>query len=202
MIHSDLITHNIYTYGFHIIDNFLDESHYQALRSNVQEMDQKGLLSRAKIGVNENAHQNETIRGDETLWIDEQSEDPAVKAYLEQTNKIAKILNQSLFLGLIEFETHYALYQPGTYYKKHIDQFATTKDRKISCVYYLNSDWQNNYGGELKLYNQNNQLIQEVFPQGNRFICFNSELPHEVCITHQPRFSIAGWMKNRSMVLA
>lgn len=195
------MAHDIYIHGFHIIDDFLDASHYQALRFHVMNMHQHGLLNSSKIGFKINAQHNEAIRTDETLWIDEHSNDPAIKAYLAQTNSVAKILNQSLFLGLHELETHFAAYQPGTYYKKHVDQFATTKDRKISFVYYLNDDWKAHFGGELKLYNLDTQLIKEVLPHGNRFICFNSELPHEVCITHQPRYSITGWMKTRSMTL-
>ena len=43
------------------------------------------------------------------------------------------------------------------------------------------------------------ELIQDITPCGNRFICFKSELPHEVCLTLQTRYSIAGWMKTRSV---
>ena len=54
-------------------------------------------------------------------------------------------------------------------------------------------------GGQLNLYNQQDELIRAVFPEGNRFICFNSELPHEVALTHQTRYSITGWMKTRTL---
>lgn len=197
MIDPELITYNLCTHGFHIIDDFLASVHYQSLRKKAEKMHQKGLFKSAKIGLKVTAQQNNTIRTDEICWIDEESDDPAVQAYLIQTNNVANIFNESLFLGLIEFETHFAAYQAGSFYKKHIDQFATTKTRKISCVYYLNNDWQEAFGGELKLYNKEEQLIKNVFPEGNRFICFNSELLHEVCLTHQPRYSITGWMKTR-----
>ena len=62
-------------------------------------------------------------------------------------------------------------------------------------------NWKVEYGGELKLYTTDGQLIENVLPLENRFICFNSELPHEVCVTHQPRYSITGWMKTRSHFL-
>ena len=180
------------------MDDFLDMPHYQSLRKTVEKLHQDGLFKNAKIGLKVQSHQNNAIRTDEICWIDEASEEPAVHAYLKQTNQIANILNQTLYLGLIEFETHFAAYQEGTFYKKHVDQFATTKTRKISCVYYLNEDWQEDFGGELKLYDKEQKLIHNVLPQGNRFICFNSELPHEVCTTHKPRYSITGWMKTRN----
>ena len=163
------------------------------------QMQQEGLFKSAKIGLKVHAHNNDRIRTDEIYWLDNESDEPAINAYLKKTNSIINILNQSLFLGLFEFETHFAAYPTGAFYKKHVDQFATTKTRKISCVYYLNQDWRQEFGGELKLYNKEEQLIQSVIPQGNRFICFNSELPHEVCMTHQPRYSITGWMKTRTI---
>jgi len=198
LIDFEQIGCNICTYGFHIIDNFLDVHHYQSLSAKAQEMYAKGLFKSAKIGLKVQSHENKTIRTDEIFWLDEKEEDPAIQAYLAQIQQIVQALNQSLFLSLREFETHFAAYQPGTYYKKHLDQFATTKTRKISCVYYLNQRWNKEFGGELKLYNKNGQLIKNLIPEGNRFICFNSELPHEVCTTHQPRYSITGWMKTRS----
>lgn len=201
MINLELVTNDIYAYGFHIIENFLDETHYHALCYQIQEMLNRDLFKNAKIGLKLNSHHHTSIRSDKIHWLDENSTDPAIQAYLKQINILTQTLNQSLFLGLSEFETHFAAYQPGAFYKKHIDQFSETKNRKISCVYYLNHHWQEQFGGELKLYNQDDQLIKTVFPKGNQFICFNSELPHEVCLTHQPRYSITGWMKTRSMSL-
>lgn len=107
-------------------------------------------------------------------------------------------LNHALYLSLHEFETHFAIYQPGSFYKKHVDQFQSTKNRKISCVYYLNEQWQPSFGGKLNLYSPQDELLSEVIPLGNRLICFNSELPHEVELTHCTRYSIAGWMKTRT----
>ncbi|KTC83966.1 2OG-Fe(II) oxygenase [Legionella cincinnatiensis] len=198
MIDSELLIHNLCTKGFHIIEDFLELHQCQLIQVTAQEMYAQGLFRGAKIGLNLESHKNRTIRADEIFWLDEHEENSAIQNYLKRIQQLAQLLNQELFLGLHEFETHLAAYQPGSYYKKHVDQFATKKNRKISCVYYLNKDWCAELGGELKLYNQEEQLIQVILPQENRFICFNSELPHEVCLTHQPRYSIAGWLKTRS----
>ena len=201
LISPDILSHSIFTQGYYIIDDFLELKHYQTLRATAIELHEKGQFKSAKIGLKLNAQQDTNIRSDEICWLDDHATDPAIKAYLSQTKRIAQILNHSLFLGLFEFETHFAAYQPGSFYKKHVDQFATTQDRKLSCVYYLNNEWHQQYGGELNLYTTEDKLIRSISPQGNRFICFNSELPHEVCLTHQPRYSIAGWMKTRSLCL-
>ncbi|BCA94069.1 hypothetical protein TUM19329_04300 [Legionella antarctica] len=193
------MTHNLHMHGFHIIDDFLEVQHCRSLHKLAKEMHHQGLFKSARVGPLVHVQHDKTIRTDEIYWLDEGSVEPSVHAYLKQTTQVANILNQFLFLGLIEFETHFAAYQSGAFYKKHIDQFATKKTRKISCVYYLNEDWREEFGGELTLYDKEQQLIQKVSPLANRFICFKSELPHEVCLTHQPRYSIAGWMKTRSM---
>jgi SM-20-related protein len=197
VIDPELMSHNLCTQGFHLIEDFLRLEDYHSLQRKAENLHQEGLFTSAKIGLKVQSHQNMAIRTDKICWIDDASGEPAEQEYLRQTNHIANILNQTLYLGLVEFETHFASYQAGAFYKKHIDQFAAKKTRKISCVYYLNEDWQEQFGGALKLYNKEERLIQNVLPQGNRFICFNSELPHEVCITHRPRYSIAGWMKTR-----
>jgi SM-20-related protein len=198
LLDPELISHNISVQGYHLIDEFLTQDHYQALIRYAQNLHQQGVFRSARIGQKVQAHHNNAIRTDEICWLEEESTERSVQAYLKQTNELASKLNRTLFLGLTEFETHFAVYQPGAYYKKHVDQFATNKTRKISCVYYLNELWQEDFGGELILYSKEDQPLQKVYPKGNRFICFNSELPHEVCLTHHTRYSITGWMKTAS----
>ena len=157
--------------------NSLKYEQYQLLRTTAQELYKQGLYRSAKIGLKVASHKNDAIRTDEILWLENNETNTAIQFYLEQIKQLLQLFNQSLFLGLNEFETHFANYQPGTFYKKHIDE----------------------YGGALMLYNKEEQLLQQVAPLENRFICFNSELPHEVSITHQPRYSLTGWMKTRAL---
>ncbi|KTD39187.1 2OG-Fe(II) oxygenase [Legionella nautarum] len=185
--------------GFHIIDNFLEPQDFALLSAKAELMHSQGQFKGAKIGHRIAATHNADIRRDEICWLDDDSSDRAINAYFNKIRAIADRLNQTLFLGLVDFETHFAIYQPGSFYKKHVDQFISTQARRISCVYYLNESWQEAYAGQLKLFDKNDQLLANVLPRGNRFICFNSDLPHEVCETKHPRYSIAGWMKTRSM---
>jgi SM-20-related protein len=181
-----------------MVDNFLEVDIYQQLRTIAQTLHQQGSFQSAKIGLKIQAQNNQLIRNDEIYWLDKINEQHSIQLYLQTMNDLALVLNHSLFLSLCDFETHFAVYKAGSFYKKHVDQFQATKTRKISCVYYLNEHWDSSFGGTLKLYTEQDQLIQEITPLGNRFICFNSELPHEVCRTEQTRYSIAGWMKTRS----
>ncbi|KTC77838.1 2OG-Fe(II) oxygenase [Legionella brunensis] len=198
MSDNNRLIEDIYQLGFHIIDNFLPLQHFQSLQTTAKSLAAEGQFRSAKIGRQQQAAHNYTVRTDQICWVDEYQENPAIHTYLTKINDIAATLNQSLFLGLVDFETHFAIYKPGSFYKKHIDQFKTTQDRRISCVFYLNDTWEEAFGGELKLYDRNDDYLSSIIPIGNRFICFISDLPHEVCQTKKTRYSIAGWMKTRA----
>ncbi|KTD49675.1 2OG-Fe(II) oxygenase [Legionella quinlivanii] len=196
MVDSNLID-NLCNQGFHIIENFLGEEHARQLRTNALCGDADQRFKQARVG-NSSVSRQQEIRGDSILWLDPDEFDLAVNYYFQKINQISRELNNVLFMGLNQFETHYAIYQPGTFYKKHVDQFQNNKDRRISCVYYLNEGWKAEDGGALKVYNQEEQLLVSILPQADRFICFTSDLPHEVELTHQTRVSIAGWLKRVS----
>lgn len=61
-------------------------------------------------------------------------------------------INQSLMLGLFGFESHFALYPTGSFYRRHLDQFQGASHRTVSCITYLNDDWLPEHGGALRLY--------------------------------------------------
>jgi len=195
------IATHIHQRGFHVIDDFLNHEDYLALSASIQTLYSKGAFEPAKIGQNQNKTLNTDIRNDHIFWLDKQDGNPAVNAYFTELDNLCSALNQSLFLGLIDYEAHFAVYQPNNFYKKHVDQFTAARNRRISCVYYLNDSWQPEFGGELKLYDQHDQLLTTITPLGNRFVCFNSDIPHEVCTAYKTRYSIAAWLKVRPMAL-
>ncbi|WP_242602035.1 2OG-Fe(II) oxygenase [Legionella yabuuchiae] len=190
----------IHQYGFHIIDNFLGKSDYQDILTAIATKYQAGHFRQARIGNNEKTQHKRAIRNDQICWLDSCSEYRGLKAYIAAIEIIRNLLNQTFFLSLVDFEAHFAAYAPGSFYRKHIDQFLNTQDRKISCVYYLNSDWQPEHGGELLIYNLQDELLATIQPVGNRMICFSSDLPHEVLPTKAIRYSITGWLKTRSAI--
>jgi len=192
---SQTIDDDLVHTGFHIIDGFLDQAPYQALSQTIKNMPLHTHFKMAKVGRAATEAHHPTIRNDHISWL--APDDDTWQIFFAAINNIKTILNRSLFLGLDQFESHIAIYPPGHFYKKHVDQFKTTQNRRISCVYYFNDHWQPEHGGELTLYNQDNTMLSVVAPHGNRFICFNSELPHEVMMTYQTRYSIAGWLKTR-----
>lgn len=195
MSHIEQLADDIHRDGYSVIDHFLTETHYDQLRQLAQITNNFGQFKSARIGRHVDTIRNEDIRKDKILWLEDSVPHEARESFLKTINQIATRLNRSLFLGIRGLETHFAIYQPGDFYRKHVDQFSSNKDRVISYVYYLNHNWQPEYGGELKLYNLKQQMIKKVLPIGNRLICFTSDLPHEVCETQKTRYSIAGWLK-------
>lgn len=189
------LIHQLHEQDFVVIDNFLPENYSTQLYNLAQSNYAAGEFKQARVG--HNPKQEQIIRRDQTLWLD-QGTDQAVDIYFAYMQDLARVVNQTLFLGLAHFEAHFAVYQPGDFYRKHRDQFDQSSARKLSCVYYLNPTWQPSFGGALQLYDQQDKPLQTVLPCANRLICFNSKLPHEVCVTHQPRYSIAAWFKTRS----
>lgn len=154
-------------------------------------------LQRAGIGRGQQFQLDDSTRRDSIHWLDGAS--VAQQQYLRLMDQLRGALNQQLFLGLHDFETHFAHYPPGSFYKKHKDSFAGAKNRTVSVVAYLNPLWAVDDGGELVLYGADDQPLQQVLPVAGSLVVFMSEeIPHEVQITHKDRYSIAGWFRVKS----
>ena len=101
-------------------------------------------------------------------------------------------------LGLFTFESHFAHYAPGAFYKTHLDAFRGQANRILSVVLYLNPDWADDEGGEMVLYQETepNQKLFTVKPElGTLAVFLSEEFPHEVLPAKRDRYSIAGWYR-------
>lgn len=197
MLDTELFLNNLVQQSFHVEENFLPNEIFCLLVQLVKKNHAHGLLRLAKIGPQFSTQKNQNIRNDEIMWLDEEDNLP-VQHFIHQIKLIINLVNQNLYLGIREFETHFAHYQPGSFYKKHRDQFAEKTNRKLSFVYYLNNNWNEHDGGCLQIYNNNEEILTKVLPLPNRFICFESHLLHEVLMTQKSRYSIAGWLKTHT----
>lgn len=137
------------------------------------------------------------IRGDQIHWL-EAGLSLACDQYLEVMENLRLVLNQNLFLGLEEYESHFAFYAPGTSYIKHIDRFRDNDSRTISAVLYLNQDWLPEQGGALRLH-PTGECTEDISPLACRLVLFlSAEMAHEVLPATRDRLSIAGWFKRRA----
>lgn len=177
------------------MDDFFTPKSHLALLDYAQTGYDHGHFRQAKVGKDHQSARIQDIRRDQICWIDDKNTVPAITTYTHTLQNLLQTLNQTFYLGLRSFEVHFAVYQPGDFYRKHRDQFQTTEARRISCVYYLNQDWHSGNGGELQLYDEQDKPLARIEPVGNRFVCFESQLLHEVYPTQKPRYSITGWLK-------
>ncbi|MBS0926099.1 2OG-Fe(II) oxygenase [Providencia sp. JGM181] len=176
------------TQGWYVWNDFLNLSEIQAIKSCIPD-----TLQDARIGYQNTLQDNKTIRGDQTVWLEPEM-GVAVVHYLDKMENLRRELNCQLFLGLRDFETHFCRYPNGGFYKKHVDNFRGQGRRKITTVLYMNESWQQGDGGEIVMYDiQDNELFT-LEPLAGRMVFFMSEdFPHEVLPTQKKRESIAGW---------
>lgn len=138
------------------------------------------------------------LRGDSTLWLDDPACGDAARRLLAALDGLRGELNRRLLLGLEEVEAHFAHYPPGTGYTRHRDRFASSDARVLSLVLYLNEDWPDEAGGELRLHLPGGPL--DIAPRLGTFAAFLSgEVEHEVRPATRPRFSVAAWFRRRAL---
>ncbi|WP_332248008.1 2OG-Fe(II) oxygenase [Legionella tunisiensis] len=107
LITTEQLEDEICRQGFHIIDNFLALEDYQTLRAIAEEMHNSGQFKSAKIGRQLETGFHSDIRNDKICWLDEESANQSIKIYFSKISRLAERLNQTLFLGLVDFETHF-----------------------------------------------------------------------------------------------
>lgn len=178
--------------GWFYQEEYFDQSLCLKLFKEAQELE----WFKAKVGKDDKKQVAFTIRNDSIAWIEEENASLTQKNYLMQMNDLMNILNQELYLGLKDFECHFAKYSPSGFYKKHLDQHIGSDVRVISSILYLNKTQQ---GGELAIYNRDNHDIIEklIRPLPGSFVCFlSNQIYHEVLPTESERFSLTGWFRN------
>jgi SM-20-related protein len=193
------IIDGILTNGYGVADDFLTPAEVEALARQLRERRASGQFRAAGIG-NQQVTVENAIRGDEILWIDETTLINAEQAFLQRIGAFVDYVNQTCYLGLREYEFHYALYPPSTFYKRHLDQFRSDSRRKLSVICYLNTDWKETDGGQLAVYLPGTKGATEqsitIQPVGGRLVCFESgRLEHEVLPANRERLSVTGWLK-------
>ncbi len=179
--------------GYAIVDNFLNEEEVNA----ILELDdfKNALLQfkKAGIGKNEERQINESIRGDFIQWIDTTQTAEPIQVYLQRLKSLITFANQTLFLSLKDFEVHLTVFPIGSFYKRHLDQFKKDDHRKLSVICYLNKNWLEDEGGQLRIHLENG--FKDVLPLAGRLVCFRSDLlEHEVLPATRARMSITGWL--------
>lgn len=177
--------------GWIVIPDFFADVHWLPLLRRAGAIEGYG---RAGIGRDDLHRTNRFVRNDRIYWL--QSEEPADSFWLALMERLRLSLNRALFLGLFEFESHYARYGVGSFYKRHTDAFKGEGSRMVSVVLYLNPDWQSADGGDFVIYPEDSPEGCRFLPRAGTLAVFLSEdFPHEVLPAKRTRYSVAGWFR-------
>jgi SM-20-related protein len=173
----------------------------RSLRQECETACENGDLRSAGVGRGNDLKVRQEIRGDQVLWLKPGEFSKAQGAYLAQLEILRLAFNQRFFLGLFEFEGHFAMYPEGAFYKAHLDRHAGTSDRIVTVILYLNEDWQPGDGGELKLWTTTGEKdgpFELIEPRMGTLVCFLAgDFWHEVLPARKTRMSITGWFRRR-----
>ena len=177
--------------GYIVITDALDEKLPSVLQN---EAENEKDFKRAGISGAGDLHLDSSRRKDKIHWLTRDGN--AQADFLDFADGLKEYLNQELYLGLSYYEPHFAIYEEGDFYETHLDCFKNSKNRVVTTVYYLNEEWGEDDGGELIVYDEDNNFLAKVKPEANTLIVFMSEkFPHEVLPAKRKRYSIAGWFR-------
>ncbi|KEX93535.1 2OG-Fe(II) oxygenase [Pseudomonas putida] len=190
------IVDDLATHGWSQQNIFLPQDLTRALAAECRKRAAEGELAPAAVGRGPSSEIREGIRGDHIQWI-EPGQVEVCDSYLALMDSLREALNRGLFLGLEDFESHFAMYPPGAFYLKHVDRFRDDDRRMVSAVVYLNDAWLPEQGGQLRMYLEEGAQY-DVVPIGGCLVVFLSgEVPHEVLPASRERLSLTGWFRRR-----
>ena len=162
---------------------------------------ENGDFRRAGVGRGMNLEVRDEIRGDQVMWLAPGGASDEQKIWLAKLELLRLAMNRRFFLGLFEYEGHFAIYPVGSFYKAHLDRHTGTSDRIVTVILYLNPDWHPGDGGELKIWTTpegRDGAFELIEPRMGTIVCFMfGEFWHEVMPALKTRMSITGWFRQR-----
>ncbi|MFY0683143.1 MAG: 2OG-Fe(II) oxygenase [Balneola sp.] len=182
-----------------IVDDFISDELYKKIMDFFSAVEENERLKKAGIGSSVDYQIQKEVRGDLIYWLD-QERDILLAPLFSLIEELREKLGMYCFISLSGSEFHLAKYPTGSKYEKHIDQFNTQSNRQITVLIYLNKDWKNGDGGELKISNEEGGFLVE--PIAKRMLLFKSDVvEHEVLLTSVPRYSLSGWLLRQPATL-
>lgn len=190
------ITDELSKHGLSVQTGFLAAEAVSLIVEEMDELLRDHQFKTAGIGNRQKHKQDDQVRKDLTYWLDEATSSSTQKLISAPLEELRIACNRELFFGLREIEGHYAIYEAGGFYRRHLDSFLDDDSRVLSVVLYLNSSWMPGDGGELLLHTPVPVIVE---PRGGTLVTFLShEIEHEVLEAHKVRKSYAGWFKQQS----
>ena len=166
----------------------------EGLRKNAIDFFNNGLMKTAGIGSGYNYQHNTGIRNDTIKWIEPNSSNVFEQEFFQVIDQLVMYLNRTCYAGIRGYEFHYAVYEPGHFFKRHVDCLKNDSSRKFSVITYLNPGWKIENGGELLAWLPAEK--QKILPEFGRTVMFKSNsVEHEVLPGNRMRVSVTGWLR-------
>lgn len=190
----DLLINSYLDNAIGIDTGFITAKLSAGLQQNILQLQKDGRMKAAGIGNDELKDVGQQVRTDKICWLDKDHENLYEQEFLLQVDELVAYLNRTCYTGINGYEFHYAVYEEGSFYKRHRDQFKNNSSRKYSLISYLNDNWLETDGGQLVVYQ--NQAARTILPCSQTAVFFKSgEMEHEVTRANRSRMSISGWLK-------
>lgn len=186
--------------GYAVVPGFVAAGDAIALAGEARQLCDGGAMRRAGVGKGADNAVKDSLRGDFIWWIERDRCSDRQLGYLDRLERLRLEVNRGLYLGLFDFEGHFAVYPPGAFYRKHIDRFRNDSRRTLSAILYLNQDWEEAHGGKLRLYLEASGEgdFLDIEPRAGTLVTFlSSRFWHEVLPASHARISITGWFRTR-----
>jgi SM-20-related protein len=173
---------------------FISKSLSNGLLQNIVQLQMDELMTAAGIGNGDIKDTGQKMRSDKIYWMDKTHPDIYEQEFLQLAEEFIEHLNNTCYTGITGYEFHYAVYEKGSFYKRHMDRFKNDDTRKYSLINYLNEDWLEEDGGQLWIYPDGE--VKKILPKAQTAVFFKSdEMEHEVTKANRSRMSITGWLK-------
>ncbi|KAH3846764.1 egl nine homolog 1-like [Dreissena polymorpha] len=194
---SDYVTKCLNAYGVCVIDNFLGDSKGTDILDEVKDLHENGELLSGQL-VNASSPKG-AVRGDVITWVD--GTEPgcgSINSLITSIDAIMVHCERTLGQYHVKGRSKamVAVY-PGnkTYFLRHVDN-PTGDGRCVTCIYYLNKNWNSkNDGGLLRIFPEGANKVANVEPKFDRLLFFWSDRrnPHEVLPAYRTRYAITVW---------
>ncbi|MFP4132348.1 MAG: 2OG-Fe(II) oxygenase [Thiohalospira sp.] len=195
----DAIAADLYEQGWSVHPGLAGQRLTRVLAARARRWHTAGAFHRAGVGRGRGHAIRPDIRGDRVLWLDRVPDLPSVRLFQARLEGLRVAVNRRLFLGLEDYEGHFALYPPGSAYRRHYDRFADGGRRTLTAILYLNEGWEPADGGQLRLYPEDGPVV-DVEPEAGTLATFiSAEMAHEVLATRRERLAVTGWFRRRPL---
>ncbi len=136
--------------GFFVLDDMLGDSACAELIQDFDERRRQGQFQDAGVGASADVQRK--IRKSELIWLEPENPPMKARPFIDTMQDLKNLLNRNFYMGLNEWEAFYSVYRPGSFYRRHVDNFKGKNNRIITFILYLNQNWQRPKGGELRIY--------------------------------------------------